>query len=57
MRSDEKHENWILNQLTDIYLLAKIHGYLLGVKTINTLILGLQKNLCYAMQYFLQINH
>jgi hypothetical protein len=40
---DKKRKNWILNKFTDLSPLAKIHGYLLGLKSIKTLEVGHQK--------------
>jgi hypothetical protein len=42
---NKEHENWSLNRFTDLSLLAQIHGHLLGLKSIKTLIpIGRSKN-------------
>ncbi len=40
--NDEEHENYF-ELVTDLCLLPQIHSYLLGLKSIKTLIVGLQK--------------
>jgi len=40
---DKERENWTLNRFTYLSPLAQIHGYLLSMKSIKTLEVGLQK--------------